>query len=322
MEEGKKGRERERSGLSASLATGAIALVFLIIGYEVALFLHRAALTRLAANRDHPDTVYVVDPALARKVILEGGGATAGTVSMEAVDDASVETVAGELPSTSGRPIVVRKNSAHSPQVKKVLEKAAPRKVESFRFNPNTVSIEDLQRLGFSEKQAQSIDNYRLKGGRFRRKSDFAKSYVVADSVYKRLEPFIDIPRLDINRADSAAFTTLPGIGKFFAVKMVEHRAELHGYSSVEQLLDIWHFDEEKLSAIRDLIYCSKPAPYPFWSLPEAELRKHPYIRSSAHGIVLYRDNQPREQWTLDGIHRAGVISDEQFRQLSLCRLE
>ena len=308
MEEGKKGRERERSGLSASLATGAIALVFLIIGYEVALFLHRAALTRLAANRDHPDTVYVVDPALARKVISEGGGATAGT--------------GGGASASDGRQIVVRKNSEHSPQVKKVLEKSAPRKVESFRFNPNTVSVEDLQRLGFSEKQAQSIDNYRLKGGRFRRKLDFAKSYVVADSVYKRLEPFIDIPRLDINRADSAAFTTLPGIGKFFAVKMVEHREELHGYSSVEQLLDIWHFDEEKLSAIRDLIYCSKPAPYPFWSLPEAELRKHPYIRSSAHGIVLYRDNQPREQWTLDGLHRAGVISDEQFRQLSLCRLE
>ena len=321
MEEGKKGRERERSGLSASLATGAIALVFLIIGYEVALFLHRAALTRLAANRDHPDTVYVVDPALARKLFSEGDGAAAGSVSAGTAGGASARA-SSDLSSAGDRPIAVRKNSAHSPQVKKVMEKAAPRKIESFRFNPNTVSLEDLQRLGFSEKQAQSIDNYRLKGGRFRRKSDFAKSYVVADSVYKRLEPFIDIPRLDINRADSAAFTTLPGIGKFFAVKMVEHRAELHGYSSVEQLLDIWHFDEEKLSAIRDLVYCSKPAPYPFWSLSEADLRKHPYIRSSAHGIVLYRDNQPREQWTLDGLHRAGVISDEQFRQLSLCRLE
>ena len=102
---------------------------------------------------------------------------------------------------------------------------------------------------------------------------------------------------------------------------MVEHREELHGYSSVEQLLDIWHFDEEKLSGIRDLIKCSAPEPYPLWSLPEAELRKHPYIKESAHGIVLYRDNQPRELWSLEGLHRAGVISDGQFRQLSLCRI-
>ncbi len=309
MEEGKKGRERERSGLSASLASGAIALVFLIIGYEVALFVHRAAVTRLEANRDSPDTVYVVDPDIARKVL---GEASADDGVPSETPDAAVE---------GKRPFAVRRKSQHSVQAKSFLDKVSPRKVESFRFNPNTVSVEDLQRLGFSEKQAASIDHYRQKGGRFRRKADFAKSYVVSDSVYKRLEPYIDIPRLDINKADSAAFTTLPGIGKFFAVKMVEHREELHGYSSVEQLLDIWHFDEEKLSGIRDLIKCSAPEPYPLWSLPEAELRKHPYIKESAHGIVLYRDNQPRELWSLEGLHRAGVISDGQFRQLSLCRI-
>ncbi len=309
MEEGKKGREKERSGLSASLASGAIALVFLIIGYEVALFLHRAAVTRLEANRDSPDTVYVVDPDIARKVL---GEASADDGGPSETPDAAAE---------GKRPFAVHRKSQHSVQAKSFLDKVSPRKVESFRFNPNTVSVEDLQRLGFSEKQAESIDHYRQKGGRFRRKADFAKSYVVSDSVYKRLEPYIDIPRLDINKADSAAFTTLPGIGKFFAVKMVEHREELHGYSSVEQLLDIWHFDEEKLSGIRDLIKCSAPEPYPLWSLPEAELRKHPYIKESAHGIVLYRDNQPRELWNLDGLHRAGVISDGQFRQLSLCRI-
>ena len=33
-----------------------------------------------------------------------------------------------------------------------------------FRFDPNTISIEDLQRLGFSVKQARAIDNYRQAG--------------------------------------------------------------------------------------------------------------------------------------------------------------
>ena len=164
-------------------------------------------------------------------------------------------------------------------------------------------------------------DHYRQKGGRFRRKSDFARSYVVADSVYERLEPFIDIPRLDINRADSAAFMTLPGIGKFFAGKMVSYRKELGGYSSVEQLLDIWHFDEEKLAGIRDLISCSQPEPWPLWTAGEAELRSHPYIRSSAHGIVLYRQYQGKEKWTLEGLRDAGVLSDDQFARLSRCRL-
>ena len=314
MDEGKKKEEKRRSGLSASLVTGAIALVFLVIGYETALFLHRAAVLRLAAHRDHPDTVYVVDPALAREVLgvkeaddpgaARGSGAASGSGSVR-----------------SDRPVVVRKSASRPKALSEALEKTAPRRVESFRFNPNTVSVEDLQRLGFSLRQAESIDHYRQKGGRVRRKSDFARSYVVADSVYERLEPYIDIPRLDINRADSAAFTTLPGIGKFFAGKMVSYRKELGGYSSVEQLLDIWHFDEEKLAGIRDLISCSQPEPWPLWTAGEAELRSHPYIRSSAHGIVLYRQYQGKEKWTLEGLRDAGVLSDDQFARLSRCRL-
>lgn len=341
MDEGKKKEEKRRSGLSASLVTGAIALVFLVIGYETALFLHRAAVLRLAAHRDHPDTVYVVDPALAREVLgVEeadapgaaatgrgaGGsgreaGAVRGTGSSSGSKGLSRGRGAASWDESADRPVVVRKSASRPKAVSEVLEKTAPRRVESFRFNPNTVSVEDLQRLGFSLRQAESIDHYRQKGGRFRRKSDFARSYVVADSVYERLEPFIDIPRLDINRADSAAFTTLPGIGKFFAGKMVSYRKELGGYSSVEQLLDIWHFDEEKLAGIRDLISCSQPEPWPLWTAGEAELRSHPYIRSSAHGIVLYRQYQGKEKWTLEGLRDAGVLSDDQFARLSRCRL-
>ena len=285
MEEGKR-QKTPRS----SFTVGAIALVFLIIGYEVALFVHKAAVSRVVANRDTPDTVYVVDRALAEQVLGEGRE--------------------------------VRKPSAHSREAVRMREKAAPRKVESFRFNPNTVSLEDLVRLGFSEKQAQSILHYREKGGRFRRPADFAKSYVVADSVYERLEPYIDIPRLDINQADSAAFESLPGIGPYFASKMVSYRTSLGGYSCPEQLMDIYHFDQEKYDGLKDLITCSKPEPYPLWTLPEADLARHPYLsRAEAHAVVLYRDHQPRDRWTLEGLGKAGIFSEDHFRKLSRCLL-
>jgi len=201
-------------------------------------------------------------------------------------------------------------------------EKAAPRKVESFRFDPNTVSLEDLVRLGFTEKQAQSILNYREKGGRFRRPADFAKSYVVADSVFERLRPYIDIPRLDINKADSAAFEALPGIGPYFASKMVSYRTSLGGYSYPEQLLDIYHFDREKYDGLKDLITCSAPQPFPIWTLPEADLARHPYIsRAEAHAVVLYREHQPREAWTVEGLGKAGIFSEEHLGKLSRCVL-
>lgn len=264
---------------------GAIALAFLIIGYQSALFVHRAAELRIAAARDKPDTVYIVYKS-------------------------PVDTV----------PDVVRRNAPHSAPVQHARNRT--RRVESFRFNPNTVSVEDLMRLGFSEKQAESIDNYRTKGGRFRRPSDFAKSYVVADSVFERLKPYIDIPKLDINSADSAAFDGLPGIGPYFAAKMVEYRTKLGGYSYKEQLMDIYHFDKEKYDGLSDLIVCSKPSvPFRLWQMPEDSLRLHPYVKNwqTAHSIVLFRENSPREEWTVEALGKANILPEEDAARLARC---
>ena len=295
MEEGKR-----QKTLKSSFTTGAIALVFLIIGFETALFVHKAAVTRLVADRDHPDTVYVVE-----------------RIRPKAEFQAEPKPVDEEKDT-----VYYLKPADRSPDAIRIREKAAPRRVESFRFNPNTVSLEDLMRLGFSEKQAQSILNYRAKGGRFRRPADFAKSYVVADSVFDRLEPYIDIPRIDLNKADSAAFETLPGIGPYFASKMVSYRTSLGGYSHPEQLLEIYHFDREKYDALKDLISCSPPAPYPIWTLSERDLARHPHIsKDEAHSIVLYRTHQPPDSWTLAGMHKAGILSEEHYAKLARCVL-
>ena len=297
MEEGKR-----QKTLKSSFTTGAIALVFLIIGFETALFVHKAAVTRLVADRDHPDTVYVIERIRSKA---------------DPKADPETEPMEGESDT-----VYYRKPAEHNPDAVRIREKASPRRVESFRFNPNTASLEDLMRLGFSEKQAQSILNYRAKGGRFRRPSDFVKSYVVADSVFDRLEPYIDIPRIDLNRADSAAFETLPGIGPYFASKMVSYRTSLGGYSHPEQLLEIYHFDREKYEALKDLVTCSPPEPYPIWTLSERDLARHPHIsRDEAHSIVLYRTHQPQEAWNLEGLQKAGILSEEHYTKLARCVL-
>ena len=323
--------DKGKSRPSWVFKVGAISLAFLVLGYQVALFVHRAAAERVVANRDHPDTVYVVDRKLAEEV-LGGGGFPVGSGKdgqIKAGNDGPAGRDAGRCSSRqagdSGTDaLVIRKPSTRSPEAKAMAESYSPRRVENFRFDPNTVSVEDLMRLGFSEKQAQSIDNYREKGGRFRRKSDFAKSYVVADSVYKRLEAFIDIPKTDINKADSAAFDALPGIGGWTAAKMVEYRQRLHGYSRPEQLMEIYHFDRERYDGLKDLICCSPPKPYPFWSLPADSLRLHPHIRSwqTAKAIVFYRENNPRGAWTIDGLYKAGILNQAQAEKLRLCLLE
>jgi DNA uptake protein ComE-like DNA-binding protein len=293
---------------SESFILGVIALVFLIIGYQTAMFVYKASLTRIAANRDHPDTVFVY-----QKTPAESG---------PLMRDRKVQS--GRTAGEGKR--YVRKNAEHSPHVEAIRENLPRNKVESFSFNPNTATLEDFCRLGFTPKQAQSILNYRAKGGRYRRKEDFSKSFVVSDSLYRRLEPYIDIPLLDLNLADSAAFDALPGIGGYFASKIVEYRRRLGGYSYKEQLMDIWKFDQQKYSALEDLITVNPETttPYPLWTLPADSLRLHPYISNyeTARAIVMFRENTPRENLTVDALIEAGILPPDSALKLSRCLIE
>lgn len=330
MNDNKKGRK-----LSPSFVTGAIALAFLAVGYQTALFVHRAAALKILSDETVPDTVYVaVDEAFAA-----AGQAVVSDVPVSGKSDvrrlpekSDVRRLSGESVSSGNarqqvpgkQTVIARKQGVRPEAAAAVAAAIVPRTYENFRFNPNVVSINDLRRLGFSLKQAESIDNYRKKGGRFRRKEDFAKSYVVADSVYRRLEKYIDIPLLDINRADSAEFDALPGIGGYFAAKMVEYRSRLGGYSCKEQLMEIYHLDNEKYSRFSDLITVGEPAPFRLWTMPADSLKLHPYIRNwkTANAIVLYRDNNPRELWTVEGLRNAGILDDAAAARLSRCRIE
>ncbi len=290
MENSKRGRP------SASFVVGSIALVFLIIGYQAALFITKASVARIVANHDHPDTVFVfVDSVSARVVAgqpLEPGRVHSRFAAAEyglsstaapARAERSLSEVEGRSEAVEPPELAADGRSAiggYGKTARAIWRARAPRRYESFKFDPNTVSVNDLMRLGFSENQARAIDNYRKKGGRFRRKSDFAKSYVVEDSVYHRLEKYIDIPKIDINH------------------------------------------DQEKYDGLKDLITVGPSELYPLWTLPESELAKHPYIgKRAARGIIIFRDNTPKEEWTVEKIQKAGILDPGLDEKFSRCRI-
>ena len=64
---------------------------------------------------------------------------------------------------------------------------------EAFAFDPNHATFDDFVRLGISERVANTILNYRNKGGRFFDAEDFQKIYSLPQADFARLRDFIEI---------------------------------------------------------------------------------------------------------------------------------
>lgn len=77
-----------------------------------------------------------------------------------------------------------------------------------FEFDPNTADVATFVRLGLSERTAQTILNYRNKGGKFFKSEDFKKIYALREADYRRLAPYIRIGgRREYNRDQPASQT-------------------------------------------------------------------------------------------------------------------
>lgn len=62
-------------------------------------------------------------------------------------------------------------------------------------FNPNDLSAQEWQKLGFSEKQTETILKYKdLVGGAFVSKEQLAKCYAISSEKFAEIEPFILLP--------------------------------------------------------------------------------------------------------------------------------
>jgi len=143
-----------------------------------------------------------------------------------------------------------------------------------FQFNPNNTKKEDWILLGFSDKQIKVIEKYIRKGGKFYKKTDLKKIYSISEKQYLKIEPFINIPQeknnkitktkevknviVELNTATYNDLIKIQGIGNYFANSIIRLRKKLGGFVKKEQLLEIKHFDKEKLTNIEKYIKVDK----------------------------------------------------------------
>jgi competence protein ComEA len=136
-------------------------------------------------------------------------------------------------------------------------------------FDPNDLDKQGWTELGFSEKQALSILNYKNNYGPFKKKSDIKKLYVVSDEKFNELEPFIQFKqeviedrdaaqsaaiieikenKVLINQATQEELIALPHIGPVYAERIMKFRDKLGGFVTTAQYDDLYISDEAKKS--------------------------------------------------------------------------
>jgi len=196
-------------------------------------------------------------------------------------------------------------------------DKKTEQKIEKelSKFDPNTASKEKFLKLGLTEKQINTIDNYLSKGGKFKDKNDFRKMYVISSEQYTELEPYIEIlaqqtpeinkPEIkelktedffaELNTASVEDLIKIKGIGKFSAQKIVEYRQQLGGFVKMEQLLEVKGVYENSYAKAKEFlsINTSKVTKININLADFKELIDHPYLeKEDVLKLLKYREKK------------------------------
>ena len=218
------------------------------------------------------------------------------------------------------------------PQVINMVESEITRyTIPPKKFDPNTYDLQDWIKLGMSHKQAEVVVKFAKRG--LRSNDDLKRIFVfpvelfdlVKDSTFYPPKEDVSkweqrekvVEQVDLNVANQETLETIPGIGPFYATKILEYRTRLGGFVGKEQLLELWKFDNEKLQAIDKYIVVSN-ASLQRININEAsidELKNHPYIDYSvANSIVKMRLHSSFKD--IADIKRSKLIDEELFKKL------
>jgi len=212
--------------------------------------------------------------------------------------------------------------------------------IQWFSFDPNSVSIAELEQLGVEQGLAQRWENYRNKGGRFDDEEDVLRLYGIDSAWVALASPYMRFPEqsgaarkieeakkskaeqkeiIDLNRADTNALKTIRGVGGFYARQIVELRERLGGYFTYDQLLDVNKIRDETITTIseRTFIDSSAVRTIDINHCSVDPLGRHPYLTwKQAKVIVSYRQQHGAYD-SVEQIMDTKVVSDSVYLKIA-----
>lgn len=165
--------------------------------------------------------------------------------------------------------------------------KSNKRNSRVFDFNPNKISKDSLIMLGISNKTAYNWTKYIEKGGIFKTKKDIKKIYGMTETLYKKLKNNILLPDtlhrkkyytnfkskndnnnisnkthkdiiIELNICNAGELIKLRGIGEVLSKRIIKFRNKLGGFTSKEQLKEVYGLPIETYDEIKNKITVNK----------------------------------------------------------------
>jgi len=209
----------------------------------------------------------------------------------------------------------------------------------TIKTDPNSLLKEDWIKLGLSEKQTDIVLRFSERG--LFSNDDLKKIFVFPEKLFELIKDSLVYPEkkiknweegdfnpqvdritevimVDVNTADSVILKTIPGIGPFYAVKIVEHRNNLGGFLSLNQLTEIWKFDEEKLTSIRKYSFLSNGnlIQMDINHVTIEALVKHPYISYKVANSIVKMREVNGSYTSIEDLMKSKLINHELFYKL------
>ncbi|MFT5382971.1 MAG: competence protein ComEA [Saprospiraceae bacterium] len=225
----------------------------------------------------------------------------------------------------------------------KTPDKKVKEVVEPFNFDPNEVSQDDLERLGFPKRAANNLIKFREKGGTFRHKEELSKIYGVEEALFEKLFPYIVFKEnqlvktpqgsgkstppkpadsevnfyLDINTASTEDWQKIYGIGPYYAKTILTLRNDLGGFHSIDQVGEAYNLPDSTFQKIKPYLkLITPPKKLNLNTITAEELAKHPYLNRKEAKIIINYRLQHGSFSNLDDLEKTKILTPERIKKI------
>jgi competence protein ComEA len=124
--------------------------------------------------------------------------------------------------------------------------------------------------------------------------------------------------QIDINKADTTVWISLPGIGSKLANRIVNYREKLHGFISVEQVAEVYGLPDSVFQNIKPLLFVSENSIEKVnINTASKEELKSPYINYNLANIIYQFRIQHGAYQSLEDLKKIMLIDEALYSKIT-----